>query len=145
MTQARKLSQHFTTAEATKTSTGLDNSPTYQELAVLMYTACKMELVREALQANPIIVTSWFRSEKVNSAVGGVWNSQHRLGEAVDFVCPGFGTPAQICAHLRTLADELQYDQLILEPSWVHISFLTNNKDIRTAPRKQFLDLSRPK
>ena len=135
-----KISPNFTFTEATVTSTKLSNKPNDMELAVLGRTAMKLEEVRSLLGNKPIIVNFWFRSEEVNNAVGGVWNSQHRLGEAVDFICPTYGTPEDITNLLKAHADELNYDQLILEPSWVHISWITNREDPRKIPRKQFIN-----
>lgn len=136
------ISHHFTVAEATRTSTGLPNEPTVDELNIIQQTAFYMEQVRKLLN-KPIIVNSWFRSEAVNKSVGGVANSQHRLGEAVDFTCPEFGTIEQITDVLKANSAELKYDQLILEPSWVHISFITNPNDPRKVPRQEFLNLQR--
>lgn len=139
------VSSNFTLAEATVTNTGLDNSPSVDELQVLMRTADQMERVRKLLGDNPIIVNSWFRSDAVNTKVGGVPNSQHRLGEAVDFTCPKFGSLIEVVQALKSNSANLQYDQLIYEPSWVHISFITNKSDPRTTPRLQYLDLHVPK
>jgi hypothetical protein len=44
-------------------------------------------------------------------------------GEAVDFVSPKFGTPLQVVQALSKKMEELEIDQLILEHTWVHISF----------------------
>lgn len=140
-----QLTKHFTLKEAlaskTATARGLDNTPSPEELATIHRTAIKLEQVREIL-GQPMIITSWFRSEEVNKAVGGVPNSQHRFGEAVDFVCTKV-TPAEICAALRKYRELLGYDQLILEPSWVHISFLTARHSRDREPRRQYLDLSK--
>lgn len=35
----------------------------------------------------PLIITSGYRDKAHNSSVGGVMDSQHCLGEAVDFIC----------------------------------------------------------
>lgn len=142
LTVPLKLSSHFSLAEAIVTNTGLPNTPTETELAVLGRTAMKMEEVRALLGDNPILVSSWFRSEEVNNAVGGVPNSQHRLGEAVDFTCPKYGSVSDICTVLLQNAEKLNFDQLIHEPSWVHISWLTNRKDPRKEPRHQYIDYS---
>jgi uncharacterized protein YcbK (DUF882 family) len=48
-----------------------------------------LEEVRELFGGKPIIVTSWYRPAKINKAVGGVSNSRHILGDAVDFQVKG--------------------------------------------------------
>ncbi|MEQ4207097.1 D-Ala-D-Ala carboxypeptidase family metallohydrolase [Actinopolymorpha sp. B17G11] len=49
-------------------------------------TMWKLEALRHALGDNPLIVTSGFRSEACNSAVGGASNSRHLYGDAADLV-----------------------------------------------------------
>ncbi|HEX3463290.1 MAG TPA: D-Ala-D-Ala carboxypeptidase family metallohydrolase [Candidatus Elarobacter sp.] len=119
-----QLSPNFTLEELTVTNTGLANTPTAAEIEVLRTLAAFMEKVRTALNGRPISVNSAFRSAAVNAAVGGVPNSAHRLGFAVDFVCPQFGTPYQICLALDAAekAGKIKFDQLIQEGTWTHIS-----------------------
>lgn len=123
-----QLSPHFTLAEATVTNTGIPNLTSPEERERILHTAECMEKVRMLLDNKPITINSWFRSHKVNAAVGGVSNSEHRLGTAVDFVCPAFGTPFLIAQSLARWANVLQYNQLIYEGTWVHISFPYPNK-----------------
>lgn len=119
-----KLSHHFTWKEATKTSTGLPNTPVNQEhIDRISYTALQMEIVRAVLGRRPITVNSWYRSPAVNKAVGGVPTSEHAAGAAVDFTCSSYGTPYQICQSLIHNSHILNYNQLIYEGAWVHISF----------------------
>lgn len=116
-----KLSQHFSLAELTVTSTGLPNSPDTQQLSRLTATAQAMDEVRKLL-GHPIRVNSGFRSAAVNRKVGGAPTSAHALGYAVDFVCPAFGDPMAICKAI--VASSIKFDQLIMEMNrWVHISF----------------------
>lgn len=126
-----QLSPNFSLREATYSETaqdkGLDNTPTPEALERMKFTAIKMEAVRQLLGNRPIKVTSWYRGPALNKAIGGVPTSQHSKGEAVDFKCLGFGSPRDICLELRKHKDILQYDQLILEPTWVHISFTPVN------------------
>jgi hypothetical protein len=60
----------------------------------------------------------------VNDAVGGVADSAHRLAYACDFTCPGFGSPLMIAERLDTAEKQgaIDFDQLIYEGTWVHIS-----------------------
>jgi hypothetical protein len=123
-----RLSEHFTIAEAVHSDKaielGINNSnPSRDVLWVMEKTAICMERVRAALGNNSIHVNSFYRSPAVNAAVGSKSTSQHLLGEAVDFICPTFGTPVEICRKLIELKDLIRFDQLILEHSWVHISF----------------------
>lgn len=124
MTQ--RLSAHFTLAEMTASATaarkGIDNTPPGPMIDQLILTADRMEHVRALLGGHPIRVLSGYRSPAVNRAVGGSKNSAHMTGQAVDFICPGFGSPAKVAAFL---ARELKhYDQVIEEfGDWVHIGF----------------------
>jgi putative chitinase len=133
-----QLSPHFSLAEMTVTSTGLPNTPTGQLLANLTYTAQQMEKVRAALGGLPIQVNSAYRSDAVNRAVGGVTTSAHSFGFAVDFVCPQFGTPYEVCAAL--IKAGIKFDQLIHEKRrWVHIGFglksgISNRNQVLTLP-----------
>lgn len=123
-----KLTEHFSFKEATTTSTGIQNLPTYSVIKNLFITADKMEEIRRLLGGNVIEVSSWFRNARVNAAVGGSRNSAHLSGLAVDFTCEDFGTPYQIVKHLESKRDLLLYDQLIYEKKkgteWVHVGFV---------------------
>ena len=122
-----QLTPHFTLAEATTTNTGISNIPTSQEHKDrILNTAYNMEIVRAVLGRKPIKINSWYRSPEVNKAVGGVPNSEHALGAAVDFTCIDFGTPYDICRTLIQYSHVLNYNQLIYEGTWVHISFPTD-------------------
>lgn len=121
-----RITDHFTMEELTQSQTadrrGLDNVPTGEVLNNLVQTAHMMEKVRELLGDKPVLVSSGYRSPEVNKAVGGSRTSAHMTGFAVDFICPGYGTPKQICEVIAS--SSIAYDQLIWEfGRWVHISF----------------------
>lgn len=131
------LSPHFTLEEFVVSDTaarkGISNDPPVDLLSTLKRTATGLETVRMRLGGMPIIVNSGYRSLALNRAIGSKDTSQHVAGEAVDFICPRFGSPANIVAVLKD--SDIQYDQLILEfanagRGWVHISF-------SASPRRQ--------
>jgi zinc D-Ala-D-Ala carboxypeptidase len=117
------ISEHFTLEELSFSEAaarlGLDNTPSLTVIANLKLLAVAMEKVRTRLRNRPIVVHSGYRSPEVNLAVGGVATSAHCSGLACDFVCPAFGTPAEVA--LAILHSEIEYDQLILEYGWVHV------------------------
>jgi putative chitinase len=119
-----KLSEHFTLAELTQSSTalrvGIQNIPSPHGMANLKVLADGLEQVRSLLQA-PIFITSGYRSPTLNRFIGGSKSSAHCLGFAADFKCPQFGAPVDIVAAIK--ASGIKYDQLINEGFWVHISF----------------------
>lgn len=125
-----RLSKYFTLEELTFSQTalrrGLNNTPSKAMILKLTWLAAQMDTVR-ALLGHPIHISSGYRSASVNRAIGGSSTSQHCKGEAVDFVCPAFGTPRDIC--VAVMKSNIPYDQLIYEGTWVHISFSkTNNR-----------------
>lgn len=85
-----------------------------------------LDPLREAW-GGPVTVTSGFRAQLLNKAVGGVATSQHLLGEAADITV---GSPAdnrRLFELVVSLQKEgkIQFDQLIDESNyaWVHISY----------------------
>ncbi|MGA2755701.1 MAG: D-Ala-D-Ala carboxypeptidase family metallohydrolase [Terracidiphilus sp.] len=118
-----KLSEHFTLEELSFSEMAarleLDNAPNQIVITNLGLVATAMEKIRTLLGANPIVVHSGYRSPQVNKAVGGVMTSAHCRGLACDFVCPSFGTPAEVA--LAILKSDIEYDQLILEYGWIHV------------------------
>lgn len=118
------LSEHFTLEEACVSQTairkGISNAPNEDQLLNLHEAAAHLELVRSLL-GKPIHVDSWLRVPKLNIAVGGSKTSAHMDGWAIDFTAPEFGTPLEIA---RAIASSgIAFDQIIMEGSWVHISF----------------------
>lgn len=77
----------------------------------------------------PIRVTSGFRSQELNRAIGGADNSQHTKGEAADISCED---NAELFYILRTQGN---FDQLIweygdaIQPQWIHVSYRASNRN----------------
>jgi uncharacterized protein YcbK (DUF882 family) len=109
----------------------INNTPDINALDNLLeLTFYCLQPIRDLIK-KPMIITSGFRSSKVNFFAGGAINSQHLYGQAADFVIKGM-TPKEIIEIIKKT--DIEYDQLINEfDKWVHISF---NKDKN---RKQIL------
>lgn len=77
-----------------------------------------------AMIARPIIITSGYRSQRVNELVGGSKTSQHMLGKAADIHIQGY-TPQQMEMVYRTIQMYYDFDQLIFYPSKniIHVSW----------------------
>lgn len=122
--------KYFTLSELCRSNTAelnhIDNTPNAEQVKNLenLVKHC-LDPLREAWGA-PIIVNSGFRCPKVNSLVGGKWNSQHMLGMAAD-IRPVHSSD---CDKLFSLAYKVcAFDQLLLEHTkkspnnkWIHIS-----------------------
>lgn len=109
----------------------------YKNLQRLM---AELDKIREKW-GSAIIVTSGYRNEKLNNAVGGSKTSAHRYGLAAD-IHQKLGKIMDLA--LLIAESGIEYDQLILENvtvknckiidcQWIHFG-LTNGK-----PRKQIL------
>lgn len=125
------VTMHFTIEEMYASDTakrlGINNKPSTQQMINLVYLcAYVLEPLRKAI-GKPINISSGFRSQALNKAVGGVYNSQHLKGQAADIDIQGdmaFGR--KIFDYIR---DHLPFDQLIWEHNksgnyWVHVSFV---------------------
>ena len=127
-----KLSRNLSLAEVTKSATakrrGIANEPTIEHLENLKALAENIfQPIREEFMC-PIFVSSGYRSEELNEAIGGSKTSQHSKGQALDLDADVYGVidNADI---FNFVLDRLDFDQLIWEfgtdenPDWVHVSF----------------------
>ena len=74
-------------------------------------------------------ITSAKRSIAENKAAGGVPNSQHLVGEAIDIKPYGSTTYNGLLEHIHNYSDNVHvFDQLILYPTFIHISFGARNR-----------------
>lgn len=133
-----QLTEHFDLGELIYSSTakqkGLKNEPNESQIENLkLLCEYVLEPIREKIGC-PLVISSGYRSEKVNALVGGSKTSQHLLGQAADI---------QIFDKTKTNVDlfntivemlknnELQVGQVIwefgeTEPNWVHVSLPTS-------------------
>lgn len=87
-----------------------------------------LQPVREQLDF-PMTVTSGFRCEELNEAVGGSSNSQHKYGEAADIQCfTGGKFDVKKTRKVFAALCEMDVDQLLYERDskgsiWVHVSY----------------------
>ena len=100
-------------------------SKVFFNLAVLVDNV--LNPIRERF-AVPMIITSGYRCQRVNELVGGVDNSQHMKGEAVDFCFAGF-SKKEMAAAFFEIAEEFDFDQLIYykKKGIIHISYSREN------------------
>lgn len=128
-----KLSDNFTLEELTNSDTAkankIDNTPTPEVLAKLKKLCTDVLQPIRNKYGKPIIVTSGYRNQKVNSLVGGSKTSQHMTGQAADIKCTAT-TKAYLFNLIKTMIErgELKVGQLIWEygtkkePNWIHVS-----------------------
>lgn len=127
-----KLSKNLSLSEVIKSNTairlGIDNTPTFEHQENLHLIAQKVfQPLRDHFDA-PILVSSGYRSEALNKAIGGSATSQHSKGEALDLDNDALVNPSNSDIFYY-IFDWLDFDQLIWEkgdannPDWVHVSY----------------------
>lgn len=85
-----------------------------------------MSFLADLLRLNfHFTITSAFRTNAQNKAAGGVSNSQHLIGEAIDIKPYGLTTYSQLVTYIM---DNVAYDQFILYDGFMHISFGPRNR-----------------
>ncbi len=137
-----KLSEHLDLSEVIRSESakrrGISNMPTEEHIKNLKLIA---ENVFEPIRANfrqPIRISSGYRSQSLNAAIGGATRSQHSTGEALDLDMDGSALSNKEIFNF--IKEKLSFDQLIWEfgtdenPDWVHVSYNANGNQ-----RKQVL------
>lgn len=76
-------------------------------------------------------ITSGYRSYSVNRAAGGVPNSQHTKGQAVDlwYIAPDKDVEQSVRDVYWWVIDNLIFDQLIVYDTFVHISYTSRRRN----------------
>tara|TARA_R100001463_G_scaffold3730_1_gene14826 strand:+ start:465 stop:947 length:483 start_codon:yes stop_codon:yes gene_type:complete len=131
------ISKHISYSEATRSATAtklkIDNKPIEAIFDNMVKVA---EEVFEPLRGwckHPINVNSFYRSPKLNTAIGGSLSSSHLKGQAIDISTLGSKTNGEMFDYIK---ENLEFDQLIWEfgndenPRWIHVSY-KNKKDNR--------------
>ena len=125
------VTMHFTIEELCASDTakakGIINKPNVQQMINLVYLAAYvLEPLRVAMDES-IKISSGFRSEALNKAVGGAFNSQHKKGQAADLCIDGNIDKGK--RWFNYIRQHLPFDQLIWEHDksgtyWVHVSYV---------------------
>lgn len=103
---------------------GIDNTPDYESQVNL--SALIRYIVNPIFDHYPTAcVTSGFRCPALNKEIGGVRNSQHTKGQAVDIsiVIPGKTIKESIIELYKYISENLPFDQLIVYPTFIHVSY----------------------
>lgn len=128
------MGKYFSIAELTKSSTAIkrkiNNTPTKEiENNLNQLIDNILDPLREAW-GQPIIVSSGYRCEALNKAVGGAASSQHKLGQAADIHAKSdsIGDNKKLFELIKQL--KLPFDQLINEYNydWIHVSYSPRNR-----------------
>lgn len=119
--------EFFTINELTKSSTAeqkkINNTPSAEhEKNLIALIKNILDPLRKEY-GKPIIVTSGYRSNVLNKAIGGAKNSQHQYGFAADI--RSVSDSKEENKKIFELAKNLPFDQLIDEHNydWIHISY----------------------
>lgn len=134
-----QISKNISYNSAIKSDTairlGIDNTPSAS--AVEAMTLLCEKVVDPLYEVFPSMTfNSFFRSGKLNSAIGGSATSQHTKGEAIDLDSKDNQFNKAIFDYI---VKHLDFDQVIYEygndkqPDWVHVSYK------KTGNRKQVL------
>lgn len=125
-----KLSANIHLSEVLKSQTasrqGIDNTPSMQVFKNIVESAVNLwQPVRDLLGV-PILISSGYRTLKLNRAIRSKDSSAHTAGYAIDFSAPSFGSSTKIVNFLKGKLPA--FDQLILEypnkpNSWVHLGY----------------------
>lgn len=132
-----RISEHVSYREAIKSNTatrrGIDNTPSDYEITNMVGVA---ENIFEPLRkwvGGPIKITSMYRCEELNRAIGGSSRSQHCEGRAMDLDDTfGYKTNKEMFEYIR---ENLNFDQLIWEfgddnnPDWIHVSYISDDEN----------------
>lgn len=123
------MSKYFRLSELTYSETAyknkIDNTPNQEEREHLEELMEFMDGFR-AYWGGPLLVSSGFRCEALNTLVGGAKNSSHRYGWGVDFV-PANNKKMECYEKFQEYLKDKEFDELLLERNsrgkiWLHFA-----------------------
>lgn len=121
-----KLTKNFTLEELCYSNTakarGWENKPNPEQTDNLVKLCQRLLQPLRDIVGEPFHINSGFRSPKLNKAVGGVPTSQHAKGQAADV---RVADPRKLLSEL--LKSRLDFDQAILYPTFLHLSYNSAN------------------
>lgn len=134
MIEDRKLSDHFTLYELTKTTVSggfqeMNRNLSQGDVVKLEHLALLLENIRLAVDA-PLVIHSGYRCPDLNAYLGSSENSQHVKCEAADFSVKGMETEVAFRLILSALRQHrFSVGQLIFEKAersygtaeWIHV------------------------
>ena len=134
-----RISKHISLKEGVKSHTAtrlsIDNTPCDLDLINMKTIANEVFEPLRKFVGGPISINSFYRSPKLNSAIGGSTSSQHCKGCALDIDDTyGYKTNAEMFEYIKC---NLDYDQMIWEfgndtnPDWVHVSYVSEDVNRR--------------
>lgn len=130
------MSKYFSLSELTRSATalkeGIPNDPNEAQIKDLKRLMDYLDKVREAF-GKEIIVTSGFRSPRLNAAIGGSKTSQHMKGQAADIRPHDIKELRQLFDLIRKIGgfDQLIYEEPAGRTPWIHVSIAPANKPPR--------------
>lgn len=140
--QTRMLTAHFSLREMCASGTairlGIKNEPS-EEVINRLQQLCEHVLEPLRQRFGVIRITSGYRCDRLNRAVGGVKNSQHRLGEAADIHVSNIEVGRKM---FRYIKENLDFNQLLFEriqengACWLHVSFRAEPERIQVPSSK---------
>lgn len=143
------ISKNISYIEATKSQTasrlGINNNPNDEQLYNMRLVANMVFQPLREWYCKPIGISSFYRSEALNKAIGGSKMSQHMSlnGSAIDIDADIYSNGITNMEIFNFIKDNLDFDQLIMEgenidgtPAWIHVSYVNEKKN-----RKQCLKI----
>tara|TARA_B100001094_G_C18147589_1_gene781720 strand:- start:1187 stop:1642 length:456 start_codon:yes stop_codon:yes gene_type:complete len=131
------ISKHISNKESVYSRTALrldiDNTPTQEHKDNMVKLAEEVFEPLRAYVGGPIKINSFYRSPKLNKAIGGSSKSQHCNGQAID-IDDTFGRMSNAEMY-EFIKEHLDFDQMIWEfgndknPNWVHVSYVSKEKN----------------
>ena len=145
-----KLSPHFTLGEFTRSSSHPEvyNIPSHEAIENLKRLCIWLEALRARAaspdptaspapskrRGEPIIINSGYRSPQLNRAIGGVANSNHLTGCAVDIRVENMEQLIRYAAILLDISNKTHqdFDELLIEKNrygaiWLHFAVRPSN------------------
>ena len=114
----------------------IDNSPSWEVVAHLDELAGVLDKLRAAW-GKPIRISSGYRCDKLNRAVGGAATSVHKIGYAADMQVSGSFDKFRDFVVKWLEAERIPFDQLLIERNaktgakWLHLGLYNNARQQR--------------